>query len=88
MWSLDNLINVHTRHNHIWDNAEFAQITKRVLCRLGLEFLGSREPRHIANMNIEAVLAANLSAELTNCLNKMLAFHITDRTTNLNNVDV
>ena len=39
-------------------------------------------------MNIETILAANLATKFANRFNKMLTFHIADRTTNLNNVDI
>ena len=82
------LIYIHTRHHHIRHNAKLAQIAQRILRRLSLKLFTCRQPRHIANVYKQAVLASNFRWKFTYCLDKMRTLKVAYRTTNLNNMHI
>jgi hypothetical protein len=73
---------------HVRLNADLAKLTDRVLCGLGFQLAGRLEIRHEGEMDITAVLAADIEGELANGFQKRLTFDVADCAANLGDDDV
>ncbi len=69
-------------------DADLAELADRVLGRLGLELLGRLEIRHERQVDVEAVLLADVEGELADRLEKRQALDVADRAADLGDHDV
>ena len=73
---------------HVGLNTDLPQLADRVLRRLGLQFAGRLQVRHQREMDVEAVLLADVERELANRFQKRLAFDVADRAADFGDDDV
>src|SRR5262249_45822294 len=69
-------------------NTNLPQLTDRMLCRLGLQFLGRLQVRHQREVDIETVLLPNIELKLPNCLEERQALDIAHRAANFRDYDI
>src|SRR5689334_20005186 len=69
-------------------NADAEQFLDRVLCRLGLEFLGGADPGNKRDVHEQRVLAAEFLAHLADSLDERQRLDIPDGAANLDDGDV
>ena len=71
-------------------NTDLPQLADRVLRRLGLQLAGRLQIRHQRQVDVQAVLLADVERELADGFQKRLAFDVADRAADLgdDHVDV
>ena len=73
---------------HVGLDADLAQLADRVLRRLGLQLAGRLQVRHEREVNVEAVLLADVERELANRFEERQALDVADRAADLGDHDV
>ena len=69
-------------------NTDLPQLADRVLRRLGLQLLGRLQIRHQREMNVQAILLADIERELADRFQKRQALDVADRAADLGDHDV
>ena len=69
-------------------NTDLPKLADGVLRRLGLQLLGRLQIRHQREVNVEAVLLADIERELANRFQKRQAFDVADRAADFGDDDV
>ncbi len=75
---------------HVGLDTDLPKLADRVLRRLGLQFLGRLQVGHQRQVDVEAVLLADVERELANRFEERQAFDVADRAADLgdHHVDV
>ena len=76
-------LNIAAADNNVRLNTQAAQSFYAVLYRLGFDLTGQIKIRHQRHMDEQRVMAAQITAHLTNCLNKGQRFNITHHAADL-----
>ena len=79
---------VDAGYDDVGRDAQTAQLLNRVLGRLGLRLVGAGNERNQCYMDKQAVAAANLSSNLTDCLEERLRLDVTGGAANLGDDNV
>ena len=74
-----------TADQNIRLDANFTQLTDRMLCRFGLELPSRLEIGDKRQVDVKAILFFHIERKLTDCFEKRLAFDVTDSATDLRN---
>ena len=69
-------------------NTDLPELADRVLRRLGLQLLGRLQIRHQREVNVEAILLADIERKLANRFQKRQALDIADRAADLGDDDI
>ena len=69
-------------------DTDFAQLADRVLRRFGLQLAGRFQVRHQRQVDVQAILLADVERKLANRFQKRQAFDVADRAADLGDHDI